>query len=367
PSGDLLGAGLIQSLREIYPDLIVSGIGGSKMIQAGCQSLYDLDELSVMGIIEPLKRLPRLLKIHRHLYQHYSQIKPDAFIGIDSPDFNLGLELKLRKQGIKTAHYVSPSVWAWRQNRIHKIARAVDLMLTLLPFEAKFYEKHQVPVKFVGHPLADKIPMQPAKEAVRASLGIKAERVIALLPGSRKQELKYLGKTFLEAAKLCYQAHPEMQFITSSINDDRDLEWRSLHQEVAPELPLHFYKQCSHQVMAAADAVLVTSGTATLETMLFKKPMVIAYKTSGFNYFLAKKLVKTPYIGLPNLLAQQALVPEFIQEAADPKALAYALLKYVENMALTNELQQKFSLIHEELLQNADKQSAHAIISLIKN
>lgn len=366
-SGDLLGAGLIQALRQFNPNIQFSGIGGQAMLQKGFHSLYSLEELSVMGIVEPLRRLPRLLQIRKNLYRHFSKVKPAVLIGIDSPDFNLGLELKLRQQGIPTVHYVSPSVWAWRQKRIYKIARAVDLMLTLFPFEAEFYKKYQVPVKFVGHPLADRIAMQVDKGSARFALGLEEhEPVLALLPGSRRQELHYLGKVFLEAARLCRQAKPGLRFITSSINQERDQEWRTLHQQLAPELPLEFYRGCSTEVMAAADVILVTSGTATLEAMLLKRPMVIAYRTSAFNYFLAKRLVKTRFIGLPNLLAEEELVPELIQEAARPESIAPLLLTYLDDFEKTRMLQETFSALHHKLSQNADFQAAQAIWKLIK-
>jgi lipid-A-disaccharide synthase len=365
-SGDLLGAGLIQALRSYHPDIQFSGVGGELMLKAGFSSLFDQEELAVMGIVEPLRRLPRLLHIRRKLYQHFSQTKPAVFIGIDSPDFNLGLELKLRQQGLKTVHYVSPTVWAWRQNRIYKIAKAIDLMLTLLPFEAEFYKKHQVPVKFVGHPLADKIAMQVDKETARSALQLVGEApVLALLPGSRRQELRHLGRAFLETALLCYQKKPNLRFITSSINKERDAEWRALHQAFAPELPLEFFVGRSREVMAAADTILVTSGTATLESMLFKRPMVIAYRTGAFNYFLAKLLVKTPFIGLPNLLAQEALVPELIQEAVQPEKMAELLLNYWDQPEKTLFLQERFSSLHRELSQNADLQAAAAVWALL--
>jgi len=365
-SGDLLGAGLLQALKQINPDIHCSGIGGPAMIQEGFDSLYELEELSVMGIIEPLRRLPRLLCIRRELYRHFSKTQPAVFIGIDAPDFNLDLELKLRQQAIRTVHYVSPTVWAWRQYRIHKIARAVDLMLTLLPFEAEFYKKHQVPVKFVGHPLAEKIALQADKTGMRSLLGIDAQApVLTLLPGSRRQELKYLGPAFLEAALLCHQAKPELRFITSSINKERDQEWRALHLRHAPQLPLEFFTGRSREVMEAADAILVTSGTATLESMLLKRPMVIAYRTSAFNFFLGKLLIKTPFIGLPNLLAGERLVPELIQEAARPETMATLLLAYLNHPEKTVELQEKFTAIHHQLAQNADIQAAQAIMQLV--
>ncbi len=366
-SGDLLGAGLMKALKQLHPALSFSGIGGRAMIQEGFHSLYQLDELAVMGIIEPLRRLPRLLQIRRQLYRHFSNNQPAVFIGIDSPDFNLSLELKLRRQGIPTVHYVSPTVWAWRQKRIYKIARAVDLMLTLFPFEAAFYQKHQVAVQFVGHPLADRLAMQVDQAAVRADLGIAEKApVLALLPGSRRQEIQHLAQAFLETALLCQQAKPELRFITSAINQEREQEWRALHQQLAPKLALEFYLGRSHEVMAAADAILVTSGTATLEAMLLKRPMVIAYRTSAFNFFLAKHLIKTPFIGLPNLLAQEELVPEFIQDAVHPETMANSLLTYFSCPEKTFSLQQKFTTLHQQLSQNADLQAAQAVLELIR-
>lgn len=365
-SGDLLGAGLIKALQQMHPELTISGIGGPAMMAAGCHSLYSISELAVMGIIEPLKRLPRLIRIRRHLYQHFLKNRPDVFVGIDAPDFNLGLELKLRQQHIPTVHYVSPSVWAWRQYRIHHIARAVDLMLTLLPFEAQFYEKHQVPAKFVGHPLADRIPLFSDQAQARASLGLSASvPVIALLPGSRQQELQHLGRPFLETALLCLQQKPQLQFITTSSDQQRDQQWRELHHHWASALPLQFFIGRSHEVMAAADAILVTSGTATLEAMLLKRPMVIAYATSPLNFLLAKWLVKIPFIGLPNLLAGEALVPEFIQKAVQPSSLSQALLAYLDHPEKNQPLLDKFQQIHQQLLQQADRQAAAAVLALV--
>lgn len=365
-SGDILGAGLIKALKVHYPDLRITGIGGPKMIEAGCESLFDQEELAVMGIVEPLKRLPRLLHIRRQLYQHFSKTKPQIVIGIDSPDFNLDLELKLKKEGLRTAHYVSPSVWAWRQYRIHKIARAVDLMLTLLPFEAAFYQKHKVPVQFVGHPLAERVPLIPDKKAARLALGLDPDaKFIALLPGSRAQELKYLGQPFLEAALMAYQRNPSLAFISSAVNAEREAQWRQLHQKFAKDLPLHIFRSRSPEVMAAADAVLVTSGTATLETMLYKRPMVIAYRTSAFNFMIGKWLIKTPFIGLPNLLAGEALVPELIQEAVEPKRMAELLLEYLDQPEKTAALEARFTALHEQLLQGADQKAAKAIMAIM--
>jgi lipid-A-disaccharide synthase len=365
-SGSILGAGLINALRAHEPLLTLSGIGGADMIAAGFQSLHEMERLSVMGLIEPLSRLPELFLIRRHLYRHFTHQKPTLFIGIDSPDFNLGLELKLRKIGIPVVHYVSPSVWAWRKKRIHKIAKAVDLVLTLLPFEAAFYEQHSVPACFVGHPLADLIPLQPDQAAAKKALGLDPETTyIALLPGSRRNELHYLGELFLNAAQHCWQENPKLKFITCAANAQRHQEFSQQWQIYTPDLPLQFFENQTHAVMAAADAVLVTSGTATLETMLFKRPMVIAYRMANVTYQIARHLVKIPYIGLPNLLADKALVPEFIQDAATPTALAAALLDFIEYPEKALALQQHFTDIHQQLRRDANKRAAEAVLKIV--
>lgn len=365
-SGDLLGANLITALRQQQSDLSISGIGGPAMKQAGCQSLYEMERLSVMGLVEPLFRLPELFKIRRTIFQHFLNNRPDVFIGIDSPDFNLGLELKLRQAGIPVIHYVSPSVWAWRQKRIHKIAKATDLVLTLFPFETAFYQKHHVPAKFIGHPLADVIPLQPDKKAARQKLNLKTDATyIAILPGSRRNELKYLAEVFIETAKLCWQKNPNIKFISSAINESRLQEFQKICQLKAPELPLQIFQQRSHEVMAAADVVLVTSGTATLEAMLFKRPMVIAYRMANLTYQLAKHLVKIPFIGLPNLLANEMLVPEFIQDAATPDNLANALMDFLQNPEKVADLEQRFIELHQTLRRDASRQAADAVLELV--
>jgi lipid-A-disaccharide synthase len=367
-SGDILGAGLIKSLRELSPELHVTGIGGPLMINQHCDSLFEMEKLSVMGLIEPLFHLPELFKIRSGLFNYFTQHRPDVFIGIDSPDFNLGLELKLRQQGIPIVHYVSPSVWAWRKNRIHKIKKAVDLMLTLFPFEADFYRQHNVPVCFVGHPLADLIPLHPDKLAARKSLQLDSDvNYIAILPGSRRNEIKYLSETFIHAAYLCWKKNPKIKFITSAINDVRNQEFQQQVKRLAPDLPIEFFVGRSHDVMAAADCVLVTSGTATLETMLFKRPMVVAYKMSAFTFQLARYLVKLKFISLPNLLADEMLVPEFIQQTAEPETLSAALLDYINHPEKIKKLEEKFLEIHIKLRQNANQTAAKAVLELIKN
>lgn len=367
-SGDLLGAKLIYALRERYPNLQIEGIGGPAMIAAGCHSLFDIERLAVMGFIEPLLRLPDLIQLRRHIYQHFLKTRPDVFIGIDAPDFNIGLEYKLRKAGIPIAHYVSPSVWAWRQYRIAKIAKAVDLMLTLLPFEANFYKQHQVPVSYVGHPLADQIALQPDTLAARRALCIEENATyVALFPGSRRQELRYMAEPFLRAAEIILAKQPNVRFLTAHVNEQRYQEFYEAFQQYAPNIPLEFFTRRSHDVMAAADAVIVTSGTATLETMLYKKPMVIAYRMSGFTYQVAKLLVKTPFAGLPNLLANEALVPELIQNAVHPETIAEHILDYLKHPEKMDALKKKFTELHQALQFDSSQRASQAIFEMLQN
>lgn len=368
PSGDLLGAGLIKSLRELNPDFSATGICGPAMMQVGGKSLFEMERLSVMGLIEPLFHLSDLLRIRRTLIQYFTANPPDVFVGIDSPDFNLGLELKLRDKNIPIVHYVSPSVWAWRKKRIFKIKKAVDLMLTLFPFEADFYREHDVPVCFVGHPLADLIPLESNKSEAREKLQLDPDaQYIAVLPGSRRNEIKYLSAAFIETIYHCWKQRPNIKFITSAISEKRHQEFQAQCQALAPDVPIEFFVGRSHEVMAAADAVLVTSGTATLETMLFKRPMVVAYKMSGFTYQLARHLVKIPYISLPNLLANEALVPEFVQHAAEPKEMCNALLHYLDHPDEVQKLEKKFLEIHQILRRDANQTAARAILELLKS
>ncbi|RZA06070.1 MAG: lipid-A-disaccharide synthase, partial [Moraxellaceae bacterium] len=295
-SGDILGAALIVELRKIYPNAEFSGIGGPRMLALGFHSYFPQDRLAVMGLIEPLKRLPELLRIRKFLREHFIANRPAVFIGIDSPDFTISLEGSLKEHGIKTVHYVSPSVWAWRQKRIFKIAKSVDLMLTLLPFEAAFYEKHNVPVEFVGHHLADEIPLEVDKYQARRELGIPEHaRVVALLPGSRATEVERMGSLFMHTAVFCLEQDPELLFYIPAANSDR---YRQLHHQLNDyvDFPLQLFNGNSHRVMAAADVLLLASGTVTLEALLLKKPMVVAYKMAPLTFKILSWLVKTPYI-----------------------------------------------------------------------
>lgn len=365
-SGDLLGAKLINALRDRIPDLQVEGIGGPAMIAAGCNSLFDIERLAMMGFIEPLFKLPNLMKLRYDLQQHFLRHRPDVFIGIDAPDFNIGLEYKLRQAGITVVHYVSPSVWAWRQKRVYKIAKSVDMMLTLLPFEAEFYKQYNVPMRYVGHALADQIPLQPDKIAARRALCIEENATyIALLPGSRRQELRYMAEPFLRAARLLWQQRPHLRFLTTHVNQQRYEEFYEYYKQYAPDLPLQFFTRRSHDVMAAADVVLVKSGTATLETMLYKKPMVIAYRMSTFTYQIAKRMVKVPFVGLPNLLANESLVPELIQDDVTPERIAQELLEFIDHPERVQALQQKFTNIHKSLQADSANCIAKAVLDTV--
>ncbi|HLS97862.1 MAG: lipid-A-disaccharide synthase [Porticoccaceae bacterium] len=365
-SGDQLGAGLMAALREHFPDALFEGIGGERMIAAGFHSLHPQERLAVMGLVEPLKRLPELLRIRGALYRHFAASGADLVVGIDSPDFNLGLELKLRRRGLLTAHYVSPSVWAWRQGRVKKIARAVDRMLTLLPFESAFYQRHRVPVTFVGHPLADEIPLAPDPAAARQRLGLPAEgRILAVMPGSRGGEVALMGPLFLDVMAWLLARAPALRFVVPSANAARHRQLEAL-LAARPELPVTLVKGNSHTAMEAADGVLLTSGTTALEAMLLKKPMVVAYRMGAGSYWLLSKLVKTPWISLPNLIAGKALVPELVQGAATVEALGEATLRHLDDDDLRSHLVATFTDMHRQLRRDASRTAASALAAMIR-
>ncbi len=366
-SGDILGAGLIRALRRKYPGARFVGIGGDEMVAEGFHSLVPMERLSVMGLVEVLGRLRELFSIRARLMTYFLSNPPDVVIGIDSPDFTLGVERRCREAGILTAHYVSPSVWAWRQKRIFKIARSVDLMLTLFPFEARFYEEHKVPVAFVGHPLADMIPMEPDTLAARRSLGLNEQApVLAILPGSRGGEVERLGGLFLEAARWIQSRRPDLQLAIPCVNREREQQVRALVEALDVKLAVTIVRGRSREVMAAADVVLLASGTATLEAMLLKKPMVVGYRLSNLSFKIVSKMVNLSHVALPNLLAKKQLVPELLQHDATPEALGKAVLERLENTKEREQLTLAFSEIHESLRQNADEQAATAIAALIE-
>jgi len=366
-SGDILGAGLIRSLRTRYPNARFVGIGGDEMIAEGFHSLVPMERLSIMGLVEVLGRIRELFSIRSRLLSYFFATPPDVVIGIDSPDFTLAIERRCREAGIPSVHYVSPSVWAWRQKRIFKIAKSVDLMLTLLPFEARFYEEHRVPVAFVGHPLADRIPLVPETGKARQELGLDENvPLLAILPGSRAGEVERLGTLFLEAARWIQARRPDVQLVIPCVNREREKQVRDLIEALKVKLQVTIVRGRSREVMAASDVVLLASGTATLEAMLLKKPMVVGYRLSNLSYTLISRLVKVPHVSLPNLLARQPLVPELLQDDATPESLGSAVLERLENQQERDRLVEAFTDLHLTLRQDADEKAAQAISRLIE-
>ena len=365
-SGDQLGAGLIRSLKSRYPDAQFEGIGGDKMLSEGFRSLFPMERLSVMGFIEPLKRLPELLCIRRHLYNHFIKNQFDLVVGIDSPDFNLGLEKKLRRRGLLTAHYVSPSVWAWRQGRVKKIASAVDLMLTLLPFEADFFQQHDVPVVFVGHPLAEEIPLVTDSIGARKALKLpESGRILTLMPGSRASEVDSLGRLFLEVGQTCRHQLPGLHLVVPAASHDRLKQLNGLLGEY-PELSVTLLEGQSHLAMAAADVVLLSSGTSTLEAMLLNKPMVVSYRLGKWTYALVSRMLNVPWVSLPNLLASETLVPELLQDDATVDNLSDAVLTYFLDEKKVQKLQQRFAGLHQTLRHGGNQAAAQALTDLLE-
>lgn len=359
-SGDILGAGLMRALKAQHPAVEFIGVGGPLMQAEGLSSYFPMERLSVMGLVEVLGRLRELLARRKLLIKTLIEEKPDVFIGIDAPDFTLNIELKLRQAGIKTVHYVSPSVWAWRQKRVLKIREGCDLMLTLLPFEAQFYEEKGVPVRFVGHTLADAIPLQADRAAARAELGLPDGPLVALMPGSRGGEVGRLGALFFDAAERLQAQKPGIRFVLPCASPQRRAQIETLLE--GRNLPLTLLDGQSHLALAACDAVLIASGTATLEALLYKRPMVVAYRLAPLTFWILKRMVKSPYISLPNLLAQRLLVPELLQDDATPEALAKTLLPLIDG---GEEQTRGFDDIHRTLRRDASNQAADAVLTLI--
>lgn len=368
-SGDTLGAGLMQALRQRLPSVEFVGICGPQMLAEGGLSLFPMERLSVMGLVEVLGRLRELFTIRDELVRHFTEQKIDLFIGIDAPDFNLRVEAMLKPLGIPTVHYVSPSVWAWRQGRVDGIRQAVDTVLCLLPFEKQFYDQHDVNAVFVGHTLADTIPLQNDTAAARQTLGLdQGAEYIALLPGSRGGEVARLAPRLFAAAARLREDRPQAQFIIPAINAARRAD---IEQHLAAAgVEAHIFDDSygagvGRLVMAAADVVVLASGTATLEAMLLKKPMVVVYFLHWLTWLIARLLVKVPYVGLPNLLAGESLVPELLQGAATPEAISRETQRWLQDDLYREQRLQRFTSLHESLRQNANATAAEAVISLL--
>lgn len=364
-SGDLLGSMLMTAIKEAAPSVRFIGIGGPKMQAIGMDVLFPMEKLAVRGYVEVLRHYREIVGIRRQLRERFLAEPPDLFIGVDAPDFNLDLELALKQSGVPTVHYVSPSIWAWRGERIHKIKQAVSHVLALFPFEAPLYEKAGVPVTYVGHPLADFLPDQPKRAEMREQMRImpKTAKVFAFLPGSRQSEVRQLAHTYIETAKLILQKLPEAQFLVPLASR----ETRNIFEEVlwkleAQQLPITMLFGHAHDAMVVADGVLVASGTATLEAALLKRPMVITYKMPALSWWLHKRKMYQRYVGLPNILAGRFVVPEILQDDATPENLAQALLNLVNNKNAVAELEETFGAMHQTLRQNTAQKAASAIM-----
>jgi lipid-A-disaccharide synthase len=372
-SGDLLGAGLIAELRKRYPDAQFAGIGGDAMRGAGMDTWFDATELAVMGLSEVLRHLPRLLRLRRSLRERVLAWKPDVFIGIDAPDFNLGVEKWLKKRGIRTVHYVSPSVWAWRESRAAKIGQSASRVLCLFPMEPAIYAKHRVDARFVGHPLADEMPVDPDRLAMREQLGIDPDRpVLALLPGSRVGEIERLAATFLSAAARVLEEMPDLQIVVPIANAPANLAFRRVlggHPDISNLQPaLRLMVGNARRLMIASDVVLLASGTATLEAMLAKRPMVVAYKVAPLTYTLVKGLgmLKVRNYSLPNVLAGERIVPELMQRDCTPQKLAQATLTMLRDGEAMERIGPRFRELHLQLRQDASARAADAVAELLQ-
>jgi lipid-A-disaccharide synthase len=366
-SGDQLGAHLIAALKVRRPNLRFSGIGGPRMAAQGFEVTVPMDKLAVRGYTEALRHYREIMRIRKGLGDSLLETRPALFIGVDASDFNLGLERRLKDAGIPAVHYVSPSVWAWRRWRVRRVARSATHLLAMFPFEPALYEKSGIPVTYVGHPLADLIPLDVDKAAARAQLRLPArKRVIALLPGSRRSELEYMAESFILAAHRLQQEFAAVHFVCPlATRQTRDLFEQTLHLHGHADLPLTLLFGHSHEALAAADLALVASGTATLEAALFKTPMVITYRQSPLSWALQRPMLYLPYVGMPNILAGERLVPELIQGRATPAALAAALLNLLHDPSLQQRQVGRFREMHVALRQNNAEKAAEAVLGVL--
>jgi lipid-A-disaccharide synthase len=364
PSGDVLAAGMVAELKRQYPNAIIEGIGGPNMIKNGFHSLFDMETLSVMGLVEVLSHLPAILKVKKQLLTHFEKNPPDIFVGIDAPDFNLRVEKTLKARGIKTMHYVSPTVWAWREKRIHKIAKACNRVLGLFPFEQQVYDKYQVPYTFVGHTMADAIAIEPDQKAARQSLGLdSAQRVLAVLPGSRHGEVETLLPVFLETIEAIHSKQSDITFVIPAANEHRLAQINDIlsnSDNAQARLPIKISQGTAREAMIASDVILLASGTATLEAMLCKRPMVAAYKLAPLTYRIMQRIYKAPFFTLPNLLANEAIIPELLQDDVNAENMSKQLLNFFESD--NSVLISRFTDLHHTLKCNADKTAAKAVV-----
>lgn len=361
-SGDQLGSELIVSLQKRYPNARFVGIGGPKMLSHGFESWYPMEKLSVMGFFEVLKHLRELLKLRKELIQRLIALKPDVFIGIDAPDFNFKVEETLKHHQIKAIHYVGPSVWAWREKRLEKIKRQVDGVLVLFPFEEPLYHKYQIPVKFVGHPLANEISMEPDQVAAREALGLPLDPVVTgIMPGSRMSEINQMSDVYIQAATLLQKQYPQMQFIVPCVHERAKARIQQSLDDFGQGLKIHLFNQQAGLVIEASDQLVVTSGTATLQAALYKKPLVLAIKLHPITHWIMRRLATTKWIGLPNVLAQKTLVTELIQKEVTADSVAKELDRLITDSSLRNRQIEAFKKQHQQLRQNASEKAADAI------
>jgi len=367
-SGDVLGAGLIRAIRARFPDAVIEGVAGPQMIAAGCECWEPAESLAVMGLVEPLRHIPRLLRLRRELARRWIAAPPDVFVGIDAPDFNLGLEKKLRKAGIRTAHYVSPSIWAWRPGRVKKIKRAADTVLCILPFEPGLYEEHGVNAVFVGHPSATAAPDVVDMQKARSVLQLDAPQIVAVLPGSRSAEIGRIGGIVADAARLIHDARPDVRFVTPIAAPGLRT---AIEQQLEAAGVAEYFTLLdgnAQAAMSAADVVLLASGTAVLEAAMLRKPAVAAYRVNSLSWRIgmALRLVKVAYFTLPNLLTEDPLVPEFIQDDAQPGSIAPAVIAMLDDPERRQFISERFGRLRAELALDADQRAADAVLELAR-
>jgi len=367
PSGDQLAAGLMQALKALRPDIQFEGIGGRQMAAQGLQSRFPMERLSVMGLVEVLGRLPELLKVRKMLIQHWLQQPPDLFIGVDAPDFNLKLEQRLKAASVPTVHYVSPTVWAWRQKRVKKIRAAADLVLSIFPFEQDFLQTHGIPCAYVGHSLAQQYPLQPDRQTARQQLGLPPDApVLAVLPGSRGGEVQRLARPFLQTAAACAQQLPDLVVVAPVATEKTHAAFHQACREYAPELDVMITRNNTPEALAVADVVLVASGTATFEALLCKRPMVVGYKLNPLTYQIIQRLgmLKIDHVSMANLLSKEPLAPEYIQQSCEVDQLLPAVMRFFQDKAQVAQIEQQYIRVHESLIMDTNQLAAQAVMDL---